>query len=104
MSAITSRGSRPGSTFPAMAHSDSPGCTVTDTVGVTVRPLAVSAALAGEFRKPARTAAGGKQYQRQADQDDPAAAGEAEPRRLAWPGAALRDAACTEPNCVREVR
>src|SRR4051794_19179937 len=52
MSAITSRGSRFGSTLPAMAHSDSPGCTVTETVGVTERPLALSAALAGEFSSP----------------------------------------------------
>ena len=35
MSATTSRGSRSGATDPAMAQRDSPGWTVTDTVGVT---------------------------------------------------------------------
>ena len=84
ISAMTSRGSRPGSTAPAMAHSDSPGCTVTETVGVTDSPPAASAALAGEFSRPAeRQEKRGQQDQRQADQDDPAAAGEPQPRRLA---------------------
>ena len=75
MSAITSRGSRDGCDCPAMAQSDSPGCTVTETVGVTVRPPAASAALAGEFRNPASDRSGGQKDQRQAEEDDPARGG-----------------------------
>ncbi len=84
MSATTSRGSRSGATAPAMAHRDSPGWTVTDTVGVSDSSAAESAALAGELRKPlSERSSAASRISGSPEEDEAAPAGQPE-RRLGW--------------------